>query len=132
MKISIITAYYPPQQSAGANRLLSFATGFLKAGCEVFVTAPTFNDGTLSSTYHVPQSDLIKVTRIIVKKNCPQSFLRRFVWETITACRMLQAARRSDVDYFIVTTPYLSFAILYIFFLPTKKTVDSSTKCNAV
>jgi len=115
-RIVIVTAYYPPQASAGANRLRSFADHFAAAGWDCTVVAPTFGEAC---------DDAASAASVIRAETGPpgraRGFLGRFLEEGRTALSLLRAARRTPADVYLVTSPFLGALLAAPLLLPASR-----------
>jgi len=121
MNVAIVTTYFPPQQSAGANRLAAFARAFRDRGIRVAVSAAQFSeDGPLAPS----DSDLVPLTEWLPAPSVRRSsFLIRFKDEWVLGRRMFAACQSADCDFVVVTTPSLSLLLLAPFFVDRQKLV---------
>lgn len=118
MKIVIISAYFPPQASAGANRIASFARGLKSAGWEVNVVAPWFDGDAL----HESDEDLKSITVWTpYPKVRRHSFVARFFDESRIAFDLARRARKTQSDVYLITNPYMSFVLISAFLLDRSK-----------
>jgi len=110
IRINLLTAYFPPQRSAGANRLSGFARAFRDQGLDVRVFAARYaGDHSLAPNDH----DLEPLTVWVDCKPVRRvGFLRRFIDEWTVARKIYGAARTRDCEIVIATTPFLSFLLI--------------------
>jgi glycosyltransferase involved in cell wall biosynthesis len=120
--ILIATAYYPPQNSAGANRMASMARSFADNEYLCFVVAPKIN-GVDVQTENLLEYDPIRIFRVGMAKYGVQSLLGRFINESIVAIKILRESRKHPCKYFLVTSPFLSFLIFYWLFIPANRVI---------
>jgi len=121
MNVLILTYNFPPQRSAGANRLSGLARSFQQSGANTRVVAARFaDDGPLPAD----QDDLIAITEWV---NCDAvrrgSFVVRFLDEWHIAKRVFARVDLSQIDFVVVTSPVLSFLLRAPFAIPTRKLV---------
>lgn len=112
-RINIITAYFPPYGSAGANRLHSFSKTLHSSDFDVEVTAPFFWD---KETNSLDFGSITKFTKF-VGTNSPRHscLLRRFWDEWKIASRLIAKANVRPADFTLLTSPYLAFLLLSVF-----------------
>ena len=114
--IVIVTAYYPPQNSAGANRLKSFADYFAGSGYRCTVIAPPFGKACDDS------AEPAAVRRVEIAAPPPGiGFLRRFIAQGRVALALLAEARRTPADIYLVTSPFLAALLAAPWLLPAKR-----------
>lgn len=121
MKILILTYNFPPQRSAGANRLSGLARSFQQAGAITRVVAAGFAaDGPLPAD----QGDLVAISEWVdcdaVRRG---NFLFRFLDEWRIAKRVFSRVDVSQNDFVVVTSPVLSFLLRAPFAIPRHKLV---------
>jgi len=117
--IAVVTAYFPPQNSAGANRLRSFAETFAVHGLRCVVFAPDYGDPTAGEAF-----DRTKVVRVRTNsERRHEGFLARFAEESKVSLKLLLAARKVRADVYVVTSPFLSSLLLAPLVLPHRKLV---------
>lgn len=121
-RIDILTAYFPPQNSAGANRLASFARGLAKAGWDVRTCAARFQDG---SSLLNDDIDLQGTTNWIDVRapSRDSGFIARFISEWKVASEVYRRARRGPESLKIITTPFLSFLLIAPWYMRAEKWV---------
>lgn len=121
MKILILTYNYPPQKSAGANRLAGLARAFQAAGWQVAVVAARFvEDGALAAA----DDDLTEWTEWVDCRTVRRgSFPVRFLDEWRIAGQVFARAECGAADFVVVTTPVLSFMLRGAFVVPREKLV---------
>jgi glycosyltransferase involved in cell wall biosynthesis len=128
MHVSIISAYFGPQQSAGANRMQAYADCFLESGWITTVIAPSYGGCSDDEKSYCginlnKEKYKFKIIRACQINESPKKFLARFLYETIKSIKLLYTAKRVKSDYYIVTTPYLSLLLLSTYFLDPRKLV---------
>jgi glycosyltransferase involved in cell wall biosynthesis len=121
MRVAFVTTYFPPQQSAGANRLAAFARAFRDRGIPVTVYAAQFSDdGPLGPS----DKDLVSLTKWLPAPSVRRSsFLVRFKDEWALARRMFAVCQSAKYDFVAVTTPSLSLLLLAPFCVDRRKLV---------
>jgi len=121
MKVAILTTYFPPQQSAGANRLAAFARAFRDRGMSTRVYAARFSeDGPLAPS----DGDLVPLTDWLPAPAVRRSsFLARFRDEWVLGRRLFATCKSADYDFVTVTTPSLSLLLLAPFSVDHRKLV---------
>jgi glycosyltransferase involved in cell wall biosynthesis len=128
MNITVISAYFEPQQSAGANRMLAYINCFIESGWKATVIAPRYSSTNLTKkSSHFDPSDIknkkIEIIRACRINNQTKSFVIRFLYETSKSIKLLYSASRIDSKYYLVTTPFLSLLLLSPLFLPAQKLI---------
>lgn len=98
--ITLVSAYFLPKPSAGANRIASFATALQNSEFTCHVVAPSFGQNISDEppTFHRIPTDALER---------PRSFLLRFVYEAAVSVRLLRKAASLDTDLYLVTCPFL-------------------------
>jgi len=121
MNVALVTANFPPQRSAGANRLAAMARTFRDRGVGVAVFAARFSDDeSLAAT----DSDLIPFTTWVPTRTARRtSFVIRFIDEWIIARDVLKALKPDSFDFIVVSMPILSFLLLAPFLVSRHKLV---------
>ena len=121
MNVLILTYNFPPQRSAGANRLAGLGRSFRNAGVTTKVIAARFaEDGPVPSE----AADLVAFTEWVdcqaVRRG---SFLVRFFDEWRIAKQVFAKASGTVADFVVVTTPVLSFILRAPFVFSRQKLV---------
>ncbi len=121
MNVQILTYNFPPQRSAGANRLSGLARTFRESGATTRVVAARFeDDGPLPAD----QKDLVTFTEWVscdaVRRS---SFFVRFLDEWRIAKGVFSRIDSSAADFVVVTSPVLSFLLRAPFVIPRHKLV---------
>jgi glycosyltransferase involved in cell wall biosynthesis len=122
MRIIIVTAYFPPHPSAGANRLSSFARGLRDKKAEVTVFAPHFDNEALTPL----DEDLTSITHWVPAKSVNRgSFVSRFLDEAFISWSLLREAKKAHCDACLLSTPFIGLTLFSIFMVhPSKLVVD--------
>jgi len=121
MNVLVLTYNFPPQRSAGANRLSALARSLQQSGASTRVVAASFQaDGLLPPD----QADLVEISEWVdcdaVRRG---NFLVRFFDEWRIAKRVFARADLRAADFVVVTSPVLSFLLRAPFAIPHQKLV---------
>lgn len=121
MNVLILTYNFPPQSSAGANRLSGLARSFQQSGTTTRVVAAKFqSDGVLPAD----QADLVAISEWVECEAVRRgNFLIRFLDEWRIAKRVFSRGDVAECDFVIVTSPVLSFLLRAPFAIPRHKLV---------
>lgn len=121
LRMAILTCYFPPENSAGANRLVSFARALKGSGIETKVIALTkANPPDLAPDF----VDLKEYTNWVYTKDKKySSFLRRFISEWKSASLLFGALDLKNYDFVLITSPFLSLLLLAGMKVPSQKLV---------
>lgn len=98
--ITLVSAYFLPKPSAGANRMASFASALQASEFTSHVVVPSFGQNIMDEppTFHRIPTDALER---------PRSFLLRFVYEAVVSIRLLGKAASLDTNLYLVTCPFL-------------------------
>jgi glycosyltransferase involved in cell wall biosynthesis len=121
MRVALVTANFPPQRSAGANRLAAMARAFRDRGVAVNVFAARFaGDDPLEDR----DDDLIALTTwVATRTERRRNFVVRFIDEWIIARAVLKGVRAEKFDFVVISMPILGFLLLAPFVVPRRKLV---------